>query len=388
MERGSTNLSSKVIASASEIPEDTSLDALRAVLTSLSSQGNNLRVADVTDQVFSALFYSHLWPVLTKTWPPAGAGACLVWTIRNIPFRKFKSAVPVLLTASHPRSIGPALAAELMFALFYLLDDLIDQRTHRYGKETALGASGPAQSATAIMVALTQIDEWLASMQASDSVRRAVNEGARALADEQIKRRGTGALNLDDYAEHSIRRTRFLGDLWTIACEESGCDAEASLIQRIYGTCALAGQVKNDLRDIRTMEKEERFRDVRDGVRTSCVLRLLEVAGKPEREWLSARLAAGGSVTIEDEAELSRLFSEHDIDAWASSQVRALSEQILATIDAADVCEAKRLVLSEWVALQFTSGLGSISDHSPVRVRQFLKAVADLTERLSTCAPG
>ena len=131
-----------------------------------------------------------------------------------------------------------------------------------------------------------------------------------------------------------MRRTRFLGDLWTLACEESGCEAEASLIQRIYGTCALAGQIKNDLRDIRATEKDERFRDIRDGVRNSCILRLLEIVDESERSWLTGHLANHSSVTTEDEAEFARLFSRHEIDSWASSQVLALSEQVLATVDA------------------------------------------------------
>jgi geranylgeranyl pyrophosphate synthase len=365
-----------------EIPEETSLDALLTVVASLSSEDGNLRVSDATDRVFSALFYSRLWPFLAKTWPPENTDDRLLWTIRNIPYRKFKSAIPILLTASHPRSVVPALTAELMFALFYLLDDLIDQRMDRYGRETALGASGPARSAVSILLGLTQIDGWLVSVQASDNVRRAVTEGARALADEQILRRGIGARNLEAYAKHSMRRTRFLGDLWTVACEESGCEAEASLIQCVYGACALAGQIKNDLRDVRTTEKEERFRDIRDGVRNACVLRLLELADELERGWLTERLSNRTSVTTEDEAELARLFSKHEIDSWASSQVRALSEQVLATIGGADISEAKKLVLSEWIALQFTSGLGADSDHSPVRVSRFLNAVSELTQRL------
>jgi hypothetical protein len=100
---------------AAEIPEEISLDALLVVLASLSHQG--LCVPNVTDRIFSALFYSHLWPILTKTWMSAGADGRVLWTIRNIPFRKFKSAVPFLLTGSNRRSIVPALAAELLFAL-------------------------------------------------------------------------------------------------------------------------------------------------------------------------------------------------------------------------------------------------------------------------------
>ena len=366
---------------AGDIPEETSLDAMLAIAPVLSQQ--RLCDADVTDRIFSALFYSHLWPILAKTWPATGADTCLLWTIGNIPFRKFKSAVPFLLTRSHPCALVPALAAELMFALFYLLDDLIDSRTHRYGRATAFGARGSAQIATAIMIGLTQIDEWLVSMHASNNVRQAVKEGARALADEQVVRRGSGSGNLGDYAEHSMRRTRFLGDLWTIACEESGCDAEAALIRRTYGACALAGQIKNDLRDIRTTEREERFRDIKDGVRNACVLRLLEIGHESECEWLTTRLVAGGAVTAEDEGELTRLFSKHEVDRWARTQVQELSEQVLASIAAAaDVSDARRVVLSEWVALQFTRGLDSVSDHSPTRVARLLEAVAELTERL------
>jgi geranylgeranyl pyrophosphate synthase len=370
-----------------EIPEEISLDALLAVLASMPSQDSNLRVSDVTDRVFSTLFYSHLWPVLAKTWPSESASDRLLWTIRNIPFRKFKSAIPLLLTGSHRCSIAPALAAELVFALFYLLDDVIDQRTHRYGRKTALGAGGVAETATSIMLGLTAIDQWLASMQASTSLRQTIREGARALADEQNFRRGRGARSLEQYAEHSKRRTRFLGDLWAVACQESDCEAEASLIRRVYGTCALAGQIKNDLRDIRAAEPEERFRDIRDGVRNACLLRLLEVTGEVDRGWLTGRLATRSPLTIDDETELVRLFAEHEVDAWATSYVRALGKEILASVDRADVVESKKRVLAEWVTLQFMSGLDSISDDSPTRVRQFVEAVAELTQGLQTQAP-
>jgi geranylgeranyl pyrophosphate synthase len=269
-----------------------------------------------------------------------------------------------------------------MFALFYLLDDLIDERTHRYGRETAFGAAGPAHTATATMVGLTEIDEWLVSMHASSNLRRIVSAGARVMADEQNRRRGTGANSLEEYAQHSMRRTQFLGDLWTAACQESGCETEAALVRHVYGLCALAGQIKNDLRDIRSTDADERFRDIRDGVRNSCILRLLHVADAWEREWITRRMSDKRSQTRDDEAELVRLFSKHGIDAWASAEVRSLSEQILITFNKADISDAKKSVLSEWVALQFTSGLGRDADQSPARVSRFLNAVSELTERL------
>jgi geranylgeranyl pyrophosphate synthase len=232
------------------------------------------------------------------------------------------------------------------------------------------------------MVGLTQIDEWLVSMQASSNVRRIVSTGAEAMADEQNRRRGTGSSSMEEYAKHSMRRTQFLGDLWAAACEESRCETEASLVRHMYGTCALAGQIKNDLRDIRSTDTEERFRDIRDGVRNSCVLRLLHVADAGEHEWITRRLAAAGTLTTDDEAEFVRLFSKHDIDAWATAEVRSLSEQILTAFETADITDAKKSVLSEWVALQFTSGLGPDSDYSPTRVSRFLNAVSELTQRL------
>jgi geranylgeranyl pyrophosphate synthase len=364
---------------ADEIPEETSLDTLLAVLSSLSRESRRLRVSDVTDRIFSAMFYSRLWSLLTATWPSTNAGSRLLWTIRNIPFRKFKSAVPFLLAASNSRSIVPALAAELMFALFYLVDDVIDERTQRYGRKTALGAGGSAQTVTAIMLGLSEIDEWLVSMQASHAVRRAARDGAQALADEQNFRRGAGARTLEDYADHSKRRTRFLGDLWAVACQESGCETEASLIRHIYGACALAGQIKNDLSDIRTAATEERFRDIRDGVRNACVLRLFHVADDPDREWLTARLAAR-SVTADDAPEFVRLFSKYRVDAWAASEVRVLSQQILRSVDASGVTDAKKIVLSEWVTMQFTAGLDADADCSPTRVARLIDAVAELTD--------
>jgi hypothetical protein len=112
------------------------------------------------------------------------------------------------------------------------------------------------------------------------------------------------------------------------------------------------------------------------------VLRLLQVADEPEREWLTERLTAGRTVTTDDDAELVRLFSKYNVGDWASAQVRTLAGQILASIDAADVGDAKKVVLSEWVALQFTSGLDSVSDHSPTRVGRLVGAVAELTDRL------
>lgn len=367
---------------ADEIPEETSLETLLAVLNSLSWRHGALHSSDVTDRIFSALFYSHLWPVLAKTWPSAGAGTSLQWTIRNIPFRKFKSAIPFLLTASDPRSIVPALTAELMFALFYLLDDVIDQRTHRYGRQTALGARGPAETATAIMVGLTQIDGWLALMQASDCICGVVKAGSRELAEEQILRRGVGARTMEEYAGHSMRRTRFLGDLWAAACQESACEAEAVLVGRIYGMCALAGQIKNDLRDIRTIDQEERFRDIRDGVRNVCVLRLLNVADPRECERILRYLSDGAMIDTDGEAELVRLFSKHCVDVWAINEVRSLSERILAAVDEADIVAAKKCVLSEWVRMQFTSGLGAECDDSMARVGTLLDAVARLTDKL------
>jgi hypothetical protein len=70
------------------------------------------------------------------------------------------------------------------------------------------------------------------------------------------------------------------------------------------------------------------------------------------------------------------------VDAWASAEVRSLSEQIMNSVNEADIVDAKKCVLSEWVTLQFTSGLVPDCQDSPARVSRLVNAVSELTERL------
>ena len=58
---------------------------------------------------------------------------------------------------------------------------------------------------------------------------------------------------------------------------------KASLVRHVSNNCALAGQIKNDLRESERQTLTSISR-IRDGVRNSCILRLLQVADE-EAQW-------------------------------------------------------------------------------------------------------
>ena len=86
--------------------------------------------------------------------------------------------------------------------------------------------------------------------------------------------------------------------------------------------------------------------------------------------------------SVSGEAELVRLFSRDCVDAWASAEVRPLSEQIMTTLDETDLVDAKKSLHSDWIPLRFTSGSGLDCDDSRARVSRLLNAISGLTDKL------
>lgn len=341
----------------------------------------------LVDQVFSSIFYSRLFPHLQKTWPQHPAREILFYTVQQTPWRKFKSCVPYLLNTCHPSAITLALLAEVLFSIFYIMDDLCDGKGRRYGRVTSYGAFGAFAGATFLLGAHHQTQIWLrqSSPISEDKnlyerIKQLVTFCFERLCAAQLARQQAPLTQeLSEYELRAVERTAFLGDLWGETCRATGHIAEARLIEKIYPSCAFIGQLKNDLRDI-----EERdgcaFEDVARGVLTAPTIVLLERCSSPERHWFISEVWAKGPDRARECADnLHSLYQRHEVAKTIQAKCRNHLQMIQDAIRKSCISEDKQLVLRAWVRLQFEHGLLEESERDNVGKNKFIDAIARLT---------
>lgn len=344
----------------------------------------------VVQAAFSSLFYSNLWtPELVENlrdW----IGEPLEHTVIATPHRKFKAVLPFLSLGCDQRVVKEVLAAEILFSLFYLHDDVIDNKFQRYGKATAFGVYGGEAN----------INSWRRAHELGKEGREFLeNEGNESLwvkiltelEDNQNKRVSVGLeTTFQEYALQSMKRTMFLGEWWQQAARKVNDTNFAEFIGNVYPYCALVGQLCNDLRNVSPQEFESggiRFSDFTDGKVTSMTLLTLTDTrsdlSADDISWVKEKVWESGVPLTESEIlKMEEICQSGGAVDSLRDIIRGIITVIENYIETSSLSPDVKTIWQGWVALQFKNGLiGHLDYANPEETENFINAFARLSSK-------
>lgn len=170
-------------------------------------------------------------------------------TINNTPLRKFKSAIPFLAGRKDARIIPYACLSEIVFAMWTIVDNLLDERQEKYGKETTYKIYKHGYH-------IAPIYSWIADLETL--VSKIIDiDFAKGLTQYLLKQaRSQYLLSKFDYkmlesTYYTVVRDRsiFLGYIWSSALAKIEMPKESRYIRAYQWRSAVFGQVLNDYFD-------------------------------------------------------------------------------------------------------------------------------------------
>lgn len=360
-----------------DLPERTVLEAGLAVAHHRLNGSAALDVqayTSIVDRLFSHLFYSYLEPVLRTL--DLTDGPVLTWLITNTPLRKFRSAIPFLMSDRSERAKEYALVAEIAFALCTVIDDLSDRRDERYGFPTAHRRFGRAPVIALLFGAVESLRKDLAG-RFGDAYAQTVADSLVAFSQAQARRFTEDHLDIGAYFENCVNRNDFLGVAWSAGLRATGQDSAADFLYAMHRTVIPSSQMINDYYDI----SREEFRDFRAGVRSYCTLKLAAVY--PDRRELEDLLARRHEPDAE--SKYHELLAEYDIVAKVRDDIRATLADIAGTIPDAPLSDAQKTVLACWNDIPRMNGFDADDRDDDFRDRAlgFVRSLDELCEGLS-----
>lgn len=337
----------------------------------------------VVEQIFTALFYNYLW---TTDWEASitdWLGKALTHTIRHTPHRKFKASLPLLSLACNPSVMHECLCAELLFSLFYLYDDILDQKRSRYQRQTAFDAFGPEenlhswQNAHRFNMPAAQIlladeehrDLWqhsLAQIEASEELPVSPQE-----------------ISFEDYAQQSIKRLGFLGDWWKLAANTAHDTELKWVIEDMYPTSALIGQIRNDLRNTSIREVADggiQFSDFTDGRATVVTILVRERASGKDRNWIEHNVWNRHKALSPDEVnKLYFICQDLSVLDDLATLAYGYSRDIETAINRSDLPADVKTIWRGWIFRQHRTGVVSPTLATDLEARRFIEAAQHLS---------
>ncbi len=360
------------------------LPLLLAFLT--NPETRSLPYAAVVEQLFTALFRTYFWTDAWRDEMSAWLDKPLAHTITHVPLRNFKASLPWLSTSCSADTFHDCLCAEMLFSLFYLIDDVIDKKTMRYGQQTAYGKFGPKANKDTWKRAYDTSNPHAHSLFQGDMERIQLwQESLKCIqASEDERTKYYEALPLEVYKQHSMERTAFLGKWWKRVAARAN-DPELSLvIDAIYPRCALVGQVRNDLRNIDSREERdggERFSDFTDGRATAVTILVRERVTGSNRAWMERNIwKSRRRLTAK---EIERLFSMcQDLEVLSDLGMLIYEnvQHIETTIKKSQLEEEVKAVWLGWVFRQCRASVVSCPTEENPSARRFIEAVRRLSK--------
>lgn len=353
------------------LPERIVLEALIGILRYAYPPDTRVKLGDYShsvDALFSSVYYSYLQRELATSDQRASI-QLLEWEISKTPWRKFKSAIPLLLAGSCKKMKPYAIIAELMFAAWTVADDLCDRRSSRYGQPTAISKLGHQQVSAATFGLVEEIASF-AHRSIDEATARLVRNSMRSCAAAQLERLRVHHTSTDRYLRDASQRSQFLGDMWTHALRACGFDKEASLIASIYPACARVGQLANDYRDI---HGPGRYRDIRNEVSSYYVTALRQHLGERDSRPVF-RLSP---------EQLDKAISAAGIENMMKAEAVREVRNIYSAISSSTLSQDRKAVLTAWVYMQLASPLAATEKPPvPPSVSNLVEAVDSLTRKL------
>lgn len=342
----------------SELPENIVLEALISILKHAELNGKiNLPYYVFIEKIFSAIYYSYIDQVVSK-FSTISESDLLFHTIRKTPYRKFKSAIPSLLSSFSSTSLLSAALSELSFAIFTVLDDICDARSSRYDSATAISSFGVPVCTACLLSAVNSISRRLKELGFAEAsiadFQSAISECGVAQANRFLANDQT----LQSFYEMAYRRTRFLEVIWRSGLSLPEQVKEENIISSNYRSFAILGQMLNDYYDM----KEDSISSSDGQTRWSDIqLKYLSFSSSLIANTLPHEESAGffrdifGSVHTNQQSKdkLQHIFDKYQIEKLALNNIGDIFCRTVASISNSDISDDKKNVLLGWAFAQF-----------------------------------
>lgn len=341
-----------------ELPEVMVLEARIAVVRHLLAGPGEIDATALTtaiDGLFSALFHSYIRPAMGIL-AEIEHGELLGWSVLKTPHRKFKSAIPFLLSDLSEEARRHAVLAEALFGLWTILDDVCDDRTVRYGVPTTLHHYGRGQSVSFLFGAIGWLGRAL-RRELGECYSDQITDALLTCAGAQYGRFCGDARTIDQYLEESAYRARFLGTAWAAGLEAIGRGKEASALRALHQRSARFGQLLNDYFDL---TRPDGLRDVQAKIRSAYVIKLEEIASAEDRVRLGELWNASERTAAA--AEFRELARRYALAGHLRVDLHRRLQELIDSVRYLPLDEPQRAVLTGWLELSLKDVLPAAAD--------------------------
>jgi geranylgeranyl pyrophosphate synthase len=273
-------------------------------------------------------------------------GQPFTYTVKSIP-RQWPGSFIYLLTGCDKRARQDALALASIWNLFYIHDDIEDNKTTRYGQKTALEIFGREDCRRTWEKAISTIPKGKNALSNKDREEywlKTLNN----IEQLQKKRHLSGILDLDTYSEQSTERLLFIRKWWQRAAIASGDKVLANFISKHARLCSLSAQIRNDIKNTTQREGKQGgaiFSDFSDARSTFVTILTLERASLDEQNWIRDNIWGSKKPLSKDEIAgiLSICQKYHVLDNLIGQLIKNI-EIIEKAVDTSKLSKAQKAI--------------------------------------------
>lgn len=257
--------------------------------------------AEIVNDLFDA-GSEMLWDTDESTFFNRWLGKPFIYTVESIP-RQWPGSFIYLLTGCDKRARGDALALASIWNLFYIHDDVQDEKTMRYGQKTALEVYGRSDCCQTWKKAISVMPNGENALSNEDR-RSYWLSTLRTIEKLQKKRHNSAILDLETYSEQSTERLLFIRKWWQRAALATDDIILANFIAKYARLGAVSAQIRNDIKNTTPREGKQGGRicsDFSDARSTFVTILTFERASLKEQNWLRDNIWGSKKALSEDE---------------------------------------------------------------------------------------
>jgi geranylgeranyl pyrophosphate synthase len=300
--------------------------------------------AKMTDGLFSAIFYTYIESSLDQ-FQDFEFLPVIRQSITTTPGRKFKSAIPFLLSDQGDSACRYAVVTEIAFALWTILDDTCDKLEKRYGVPTTHVTYGHSNTVVVLFGATESLRRCLtrqAGRDYADTIAASLLDCAHG---ELTRFTSNSDITRQAYLDNVTVRNGFIGSSWQAGLKALGKDIEAAFIAELLYESSQVSQMFNDYYDL--VRGPVKLRDFRDGVTSYYLVRLREIVGQGGR---LDELLAGDKNEAAVEEYLA-LLQEHNIIELVKDDACRGRARLLKQVANSLLSEPQKVILTAWIEM-------------------------------------
>ena len=357
-----------------QLPERIVLEAQMALVKHALHVGMTVTPNDFTvlvDSAFSSLFYTYLAPQFAQLRSIDGF-ELLEYIVVTTPHRKFKSCIPYLLADCHEDARPYCAMAEVLFAIWTLLDDLCDRRVTRYGRPTTLRSFSLQSSIVTVFTVLRSLEQYL-EKNVGPAYSERILSSLVVCGEAELERFENRDLeSVEHYLEQASKRTLFLRTAWAEGLRLVGKEKQARFLFSLHETTSKLGQIINDYFDLRDLT----LRDFTDEVVSyySIVLRRALSANPSDLQtfldlWSAPR-------TEHTRERYQRLLRKYDVQEMLRQEVLRISDDVIDRVRNSGIDGHHKEIVIGWLRLSFRDFVGEddLQDDYSRQLEAFLGA--------------